>query len=77
MQDPALAAARALVDRIRRRDLYKMVDEVIIPLDIGPQLPFVTEQVTLYAYRALTCTTHITKAHTDLSSIMAVTVLSN
>eukprot|EP01116_Phalansterium_solitarium_P001273 TRINITY_DN11064_c0_g1_i1.p1 TRINITY_DN11064_c0_g1~~TRINITY_DN11064_c0_g1_i1.p1 ORF type:complete len:489 (+),score=-0.20 TRINITY_DN11064_c0_g1_i1:32-1498(+) len=32
-EDPALSASRAIVQRIRRRELYKMADEILVPAD--------------------------------------------
>jgi hypothetical protein len=32
-RDSELAGARALLDRLKRRQLYKLVDEILIPID--------------------------------------------
>jgi HD superfamily phosphohydrolase len=43
-KDPALRPAQELLSRLRRRDLYKFVDEIIVPPELVAEFPKITEQ---------------------------------
>lgn len=42
--DPGIETAKAILRRIRRRDLYKIVDEVLVPLNRIDQIKGITEK---------------------------------